>query len=390
MKPRSSDTDPSEQDPSSAEAAKDVSTDPPEVVRLQASKPAVRLEKPGPKLTVVSKQEAAPAAKEHPVLLRKETEEGPRKQPSGKSVDESVDEDGMPIGAKPIEPWEIESQEWGKERQFDWKWAVGAVLVVVLVLVVGLAVLPWINQQNEVTEQEIGRWATDDPTGLSRQRSTEVLLNEQQEARNMFRKYLAATVPEDYLLTLRNPAVIEPLVRGFHGKPQIGGSWDGADKDPWVVRFVDGRPFGCLKGQLPDLSSYEAYFVLQDDRMLMDWKATVAYSTASFDDLVRGEGDAAEIRGVILPGLFYTDVFGEKEFQSYQLLSPNQEQVVWCYVPRQSEIQERLRKMFLGGEVLKQQVAPLKVTVRLKRPPEGARANQWVIDALLQKEWLEP
>jgi len=120
----------------------------------------------------------------------------------------------------------------------------------------------------------------------------------------------------------------------------------------------------------------------------LDWKATTGYGTATFGELARNQGDAKEIRARIQSSRFYTAIYPEAEYQSYQLVSPDASEAVWGYTRRGEAADSLLGKLFWSGEILDNSVEQKKVTVRLERGPAGSLPNQWQIAEMLHNEWL--
>lgn len=122
----------------------------------------------------------------------------------------------------------------------------------------------------------------------------------------------------------------------------------------------------------------------------MDWKATTGYGTAPFEKLTLGEGDASEIRGWLLTASFYTAVFPEADFVSFQLLSPDRREPLWCYARRGTLESQSLTTLFPHGEIIEERNTSQKVTLMLERGDGQGLPNQWLVGKLLHKQWISP
>ncbi len=287
-----------------------------------------------------------------------------------------------------VERWEIEGKEWSQTQSFSVKWAAGITVGVIALILIGLALLPWINRRNATPSSLAIAEQVYEAELEARDAVMESMVLRQDEAMSMFRAFASAQVVDDVMLMLRDPGKVEPLVRQKGVKPFVPAGWAPADDSEWMIKTRHGKVYGVLSGMLPDYQNYDAFFVLQDEQLLMDWKATTAYSTASFAEMYKGTGDTSEIRGILSPGVFYTMSFPETEYQCYQLMSPNGMDVVWGYVKLRTELAVAVGRLFIGGGIVQQQVKPVKVTVKLRRGAADSLGNQWLIEDLLDEDWI--
>ncbi len=296
-----------------------------------------------------------------------------------------------PVGADRNQAAQGEGKEWGAARKHSARWLVGSGLGVVAVVVLGLLLLPLINESN-ADHPRPGQ------TGLvlDKEESTEGLASlnnlvaRQAEAEQLFRAYASAATVEEILPLLRDAAAVEPLIRSQRRPALIAKSWLPPDGTLWNVVASDGLPFAQLEGSLPDFAKFSAYCLLAGNQLQLDWKATTGYGTATFGELAQGQGAPAEIRVKILSAKFYTAHYPEAEFQSYQLLAPDESQAIWGYTRRGAVVDGLLGKLFWSGEILDSPPEQQKVTLRLAHGPEGSLPNQWVIEEMLHHDWIHP
>lgn len=287
------------------------------------------------------------------------------------------------------ERWEIEGKEWSETRSFSVKWAAGITVGIIALILISLALLPWINRQNSNRSNLSSAEQVLEAEVQARDAVMEALVVRQDEAMSMFRVFATAQVVDDVLPLLRNSKADEVLVRATGVKAIVPPDWRPSENSNWLIKTRKGKAYGVLSGALPNYENYDAFFILNEDQLLLDWQATTAYSTASFLEMYKGTGDTSEIRGVLLPGVFYTMSFPEGEYQCYQLTSPNGMDVVWCYTKLDSELAIEVGRLFIGGGIVEQQVQPVKVTLKLKRGSNESLGNQWLIENLLHEDWIE-
>lgn len=189
---------------------------------------------------------------------------------------------------------------------------------------------------------------------------------------------------------VRDRIEVEPLIRSNRRTVVDPKHWAPENGAQWEIHQNGQLPFALLKGTMPDYSDFSAYFVMSGQQLLIDWKATTGYGTATFDELARKQGNPAEIRGLISLSGHYSPVFPESEFRSYLLESPDGETVIWCYTRRGDPVDEQIQAIITGGAILRSSSNAHKVTLRLEQASEHALPNQWLIEELLHKDWIEP
>lgn len=282
-----------------------------------------------------------------------------------------------------------EGREWGRASRFSIRWIAAISVTVAGVVISALVMLPKINQANAARPNEMELVIeTDD--NVEEIAAIQDMLARQPEATQMFREFATASLVDDVLPLLRDRQNVEPLVRGKDWAPIAPADWTPSAGLNWFVFDEKGQAFGILEGSLPDFSNFSAYLALKDGQLHLDWKATTGYSTAGFDEMARGTGNTAEIRALASPSGFYTDVFPEQEYQSFQLFSPDGEQAVWAYTQRGSRVDADLGRVLSKGAILEEAQGKKKVTLKLARSPGGGLPNQWLVEEMLHKDWITP
>ena len=218
------------------------------------------------------------------------------------------------------------------------------------------------------------------------------LVERKDEARKLFADFSRAKVVEEILPMVRDADQWEGLIRQTGHESKTDREWMPSNGAKWSIHVVGRTPYAYLTGDLPDFSSFQAYFVMEDDLLLLDWKATTGYSTASFAELSKGEGDGSEVRGFIEPSSLYTAVWPENEYRCYQCGSPDGRDIIWCYVKRGTDVDKILAKLFEEGELVERQREDVPMTLKLVRPQEvkqGGLPNQWLIEELHHLDWIQ-
>ncbi len=285
---------------------------------------------------------------------------------------------------------ESEGKDWGKATQFSMRWMLGICAGVGALVIASLALVPFVNRSNAAGAPNAVVLMKDEVMPLEDGDEFRILVGGMDEALRVFREFMTSPDADGLIPLLRDADGVMPLVVSSGRSTLVSKRWKPEKTAAWEVRTANGRPFGFLKGDLPDFSPFHAYFAAVEGSLRLDWKATTGYGTATFEELGRNQGDPTEIRGTIMPGGHYSSVLPEEDFQCYQLASPDGEQAVWAYARRGDAVNEALSLLFQGGGILEASSLPHKVTVRLERVQAGARDNQWLIGELLHEEWIQP
>lgn len=284
-----------------------------------------------------------------------------------------------------------EARDWGKPKKQPVIWIFGSSVAVVAMVVGAVMLLPSIDKSIAARPRPGDTELVLEPDGMT-QEAVDIknMLARQTEAEDIFRALVTAPSVAEMLPMLRQARKTSELIQA---NPHPLGAFAGQPAprtQHWTSLQRDGLTYGLLKGGLPDHSGFEAYFVMEDGKLVLDWKASSGYGTANFADLAQKRGNPAEIRVWISNAEFYTLAFPEEAFQCYQLLSPDKQQSIWAYCRRGSEVESIINTRLQGGYILQNQVESMKATVRLEAGPAEALPNQWLIGELLHKDWISP
>lgn len=288
--------------------------------------------------------------------------------------------------------WEGKEVELGSSEKKSIRWLITAGLGVASMIVTSLLLLPMVNDFNAVTPSpsdllltlETEEASVEGVDALNR------MVPLQSQAEQIYRAFASASLADDFLPSIRDAKSLEVLIRKTSYPAKVSKAWRPSENCTWNVFDLEGLPCGILDGTLPDQSSFSACFVMKSKRLLLDWKATVGYCTATYEELAESHGDGTEIRGWIIPTAFYTAIFPEADFQCYQLLSPDKKNTLWCYARRGSQANMVIAPLFPQSEIIESPNEPAKITIGLEHSRSGSLPNQWSIEKVLHKDWISP
>jgi hypothetical protein len=284
-----------------------------------------------------------------------------------------------------------EGKDWGRTQRQSVLWILKVGAGVIALVIAAMMMLPSINRANAAREvpaersfKVIEKDVIEGIDALNR------MFEKQPEAELIFRAYGRAAVVDEVLPLVRDGQGLDEILRREWKPAGIPENVSPPKGFSWHVVRSGSHYCGILEGTLPDFTKFSAYFVNQGDRLLMDWKATNGYGTATFEDMSKGTGDTREIRGTLIPSNFHTSTWPEADYFSYQLVSPSGASAIWCYASRKAPSAGQIARHFQSGEILHEPPGPKKVTLRLEPGPTGQLPNQWLIAELLHTDWTAP
>jgi hypothetical protein len=284
-----------------------------------------------------------------------------------------------------------EGHHWGGGQRYPVRWILGMGGVVTVLVIAIFLLLPAINSANAPKKNpNEGALRVEEEEKVEGMESLNQLLTQQPEALKVFRAYSQASLAEEVVPLIKDGKALESALRSHWDPLRMPSAWKPDADSAWNVQVLAGQPYGVLEGFFPDHQKFSAYFILEEGRLSMDWKATVGFGTATFAQLSQGKGDASEIRGEISPTDYYNAVWPEGEYRSYRLTSPNEEESIWGYARIGDAASEEVVALFNQGEILGEPQNSRKVTLRLVRGAEGSLPNQWLIAEMLHIDWATP
>lgn len=279
--------------------------------------------------------------------------------------------------------------DWGSGRIHSKRWLMWMSVGVLASVLLALCLLPLINSMNEAPRKSEVFTAVNDVV-VEDIDAINAMVEREPDALRMFRQYAVASQPNDFLPFTRDGKKLRDAISSTGPPLAIPKNWTPSADSSWSVERLAGHPCGILSGTLPDHSPFLGFFIHDGKQLLMDWKATAAYGSAAFSQLDKGLGDSSEIRGIISAAETYSDALPETEFQSYRFKSPDGEISLWCYARRSEPAGAAISPLIQRGEITGEAAPTQRITLKLARPPQGARPNQWLITEMLHIDWLAP
>jgi len=330
------------------------------------------------------------ASRQGAVVVREISGRRVRRPKTTKPTIEKISQAKGPKQRAKKKRWDVEDKEWSSVTRFRMKGVAITILGVMALIIASLYVVPRLNPAGRELVDD-GRFSSRVPSLFNvRDRVIEDLLDRQKEAEALYEAFVSAADVDEVLPLVRHRAELEPLIRSAGHQARVPKSWKVDVKAVWSLHMAKGRPYARLQGEMPDFKQFNAFFVLENGKLLIDWKATTCYSSAPFGDLGRGEGDGSEVRGTLSPSNLYTESFNERQYQCYQFVSPDDEQMLWCYVPRNGVLERDLTRLFLSGGVVDELLSSAPATLKLVRGGKESLPNQWLIGELLHGQWIDP
>lgn len=297
-----------------------------------------------------------------------------------------------PKRLKDSTPQQGEGSDWGERHRFSMRWIIGLGLGFAGLVVFSISLLPIINASS--ASQARGKDAllivqdAELPVMIPH---LDFLSTKHSAALTILQHYWQATHVSEVLPLVRDPAeVADILLKKWQPRENSAQALTKfpPENSTWETVELGGKACGILRLEMPDATHLTAYFVREGDHLRMDWKATFAFGTSTFEELSSGNGVPTEIRGSISRADFYCDFFPEDDFQSYRFLSPFDEKVIWVYVRRDGPVADSLMSVMGSGEITGDQQPAQKITLFLERGPDGTATNQWIIREIVQIDWL--
>jgi len=285
-----------------------------------------------------------------------------------------------------------ERNDWGEnEGRNSMKWMLYSGVGLVLLMILAVFLSQRISQETEresdrplykklvASEDEV-----DDDSIL-----IELSNNNLDEARDIYAAFVTAKSISDFSDFLYAREKILPFVEGQWEPSGKSEGWRPRENSTWTTLEQDETRYGVLEGRKEDFTRFSAFFRHGESGLELDWKATVGYSTASFDKLTVGKGDGSEIRAWISPSDFYTYAFPENKYRSYRLMSPNEDHTLWGYTELEGELGKKLRDLFAPRQITGEVQSRVQAVISLERGPDESLPNQWIIKDLVRLTWLD-
>lgn len=284
-----------------------------------------------------------------------------------------------------------ERKEWGEVVQGgSGKWMLIAGVVVFLTIMTAVVISHLSDSKGNSRPSVFAQIELEEVEPLIQE---DRLAESLETAKELYGEMVQASEPAHLSEIVYAPETIVPAIDGdrFFGRVAPEG-WLPKDDAQWKISSVETDQgairFAYLIGLDWEYSPFEVIYRYEDDRLSIDWKATVGYGTASFEEMRMGEGNGDEIRTTVSQTSFYTFALPEDKYQAFRLLSPNEESNIWGYVEKDSEVMKDFEQLFERAAITADGAQDAEVVVRIEPGPKDSLANQWVIKELLATNWL--
>lgn len=270
-----------------------------------------------------------------------------------------------------------------RSRKGIWVLAGVAVVAVVAALILTLrrekpveriAVAPIRDEPVEIKESEPEK--IDLPEEMNRN-ETELVA----ELEPLTKRFLEAKTVEELLPTVRDSKRLEPKIRAYYP--------DGKVPAPGMSAFNAGGMI-AYRGKLAsvtvrtgEFADKQLAFLRTDEGLKVDWESFVGWSEMSWERFIAEKPDRPVLFrvGAKLVDYYNFGFSDEKEWQSYELRSPDGEHVLYGYAKRDSTVDGKLRPADPRSASL--------VTLRMKFLPGEISRNQVVVDEIVTDGWVE-
>lgn len=286
-------------------------------------------------------------------------------------------------------------ESWGGTKKHSVKWMLWGGAGVIVAIVGGWSIQSFLTAQAPVELEKTGYSAievvndivpTEDVTAYFSENAGEV----DQQMREVLASYAQARTVEEIVPLVRNGHALRVLLRKQWKPWNAPKGWVPAAESLTGYTSVGRFPYGSMTGVGPDYTSFQVYFVRQDNRMVVDWEATSAYCDPAFSTLMEPAVREAVVRVVVSPTSYHNVAFPESDYAAYRLSYPGNDDLIWGYVRKGTPAFSAMEALFSSGAILVEQKGDQNLKLRIARGPEGAMPNQWLIVDVLHKGWVSP
>lgn len=174
----------------------------------------------------------------------------------------------------------------------------------------------------------------------------------------------------------------------------------------WSTSKIGQTGFIQVNGRYEDQREFRVYFVKSSKGLLMDWEASTGWSEIPLQDLPASNSvqnvlvrcelvkephfdfDPDRLRKSVPPTIVVT----HPEPLSWYLLRGSDPTVnIWGWVPKNSILDGKLRKLFDFGRVVLERKDLVRVVVKVSKSPlDGTKKNEFRIDEIVTEDWVLP
>lgn len=134
-----------------------------------------------------------------------------------------------------------------------------------------------------------------------------------------------------------------------------------------------------------DDGSFRMLAVVQtDDGPKVDWDCYARYCSASWDDLVSGKTENAEVRVFVRPGDYHVGQFRNRaKWDCFKLETPDSDRSIYAYAPAGSDLSKRMQTYVMKSRSFRQHM-----TLKIKSVNGSGKKAMFVVDELMAMGWV--
>lgn len=300
---------------------------------------------------------------------------------------------------------------WGtKKRSASWLWII---LIGIIVPVVGIVVAVTVladksgyesgmmDEKDIANVQETKFDPGEGPTGWYSANSVEVI----DEVTSIIHQINEAGSAEEIAPLLRSSPYRElyPVSLEDWGKPLLTTAfsyfrWETVNVFTPGLKDSTERGVLTVRGTRIDREPFQAYFVHEDGKVVLDWDATTGWSEMTVGELAEKQPR----KGTMVRCLYekkpsFDQKFGEVEYSGYVISSPDLNDYLLAYLPlnneRNKEMDRALRRALDYGSFINKDRPPLKnqrVTLSVRRGNDTGDNGIFEITGYLHADWVRP
>lgn len=214
------------------------------------------------------------------------------------------------------------------------------------------------------------------------------------EAEELLQRYAAAKSPAEVLPLVRHADTVASRLAAKWKPWGEGPALATGEEVENIVEYKAAWPSLLLRGKKSNFDPFEFQFVRENGVLKIDWEASEGMGDCNMTDLQEGfKADNATVRVKVVPSNFYTPLFPESGFRSYQLSDLTRYEFVWAFAPLGSPealvLSQALDEdsKIISKRERNERVA--RLTLKLSGPKaEGAKI--FLITGVLHQGWVTP
>lgn len=174
----------------------------------------------------------------------------------------------------------------------------------------------------------------------------------------------------------------------------------------WSTSKIGQTGFIVVSGRHEDQSKFHVYFVKTSSGLQLDWEASTGWSEIALEELPTASSvqnilircalvkephfdfDPDRLRKSVPPTIV---VVHPEPLSWYLLRGSDPTANIWGWVPKNSKLDQELRKLFDFGRIVLERKEEVRVVLKVSKSPlDGTKENEFRIDELLTEDWVLP